>query len=620
MYSRIHGHGEYLSLQNAPVVQETLKPNIGTASDAQDIPTIVIEPPPANENLNESTLSSSRERGERVVRDAVEIPTIVVEPPPPIEIPEEIPNHETDEDVSVKPPLPGPPAIVISAAPPDVEPSATGKAVEASAPAIAPRITIEPPPAPDDPPAREERGRQLHVKPKRNQRRHSVHDVPRQPAAVPVPAVAAPAPLPRTPHPVALQPEDEKLIDKTPKGWRMRTRVVNPAQPDSTRSVDIVFVHLFSRPKSQKAGVQPISQPLTHQNTSERSLPELLPSLKRAKTLIDEPSNKKDKKKPLLPSFVPPPPAANEGAVPDGKKSRNANVHLGDRSTKGSKAQPIQRNTDPDWLTRTDMLPKHLPNGRIIKVAFDLNPALASPLNFVTAGTQLAEYLHEIQKDSPNIPTVFLGHSYGGVFLIQTLVDAARTDHTSQSLLNRTAGVFLLSCTNICSPALAKLVADHVCEKPSAKLFTEMAGGMPALNVLANTFKFTVFDRKPPKKEQTPSKNLEDAFRRGITPIRLGFPVVQFISRDEKPDSQKSRPGTTSEFLKLPNRTLLLDRSFHDALRFSGPDDPDFLRIIMLIQSGIRSHSFLHTVAFGNRQNLKRLMKDGFNVNIRDRW
>jgi hypothetical protein len=353
----------------------------------------------------------------------------------------------------------------------------------------------------------------------------------------------------------------------------------------------------------------------TYEGGPEKTVSPLIPSIQRART-AQVPDTRRSKSSPFAPAYD----TTKSTLLPTSTKdlpTRDGRLRKGSPE-RTQKRQSFQSGNRLNWLSSPDMLPKQFPRARVTTVGFDLGPASSAPLDFESASNQLLDYLEDIRKGKTQPPILLLGHSYGGIFIIQSLTKIAKQNSNAKSLLEKTAGVFLFSCTHLHSTRYNQLVANLVSEKPTAKAFASMAGGMPQLNKLAQTFKATIF--QPGNNQRPRSPNQTDEFPEPESDeIRLAFPIVQFVTSAEKPDAQKPKEANT-EFLKLPTRTITLEKDFANALVYSGPGDPDFLRIMLLMHSGLRAHQFLYTVANEGYREVQKMINDKYSVNIRDRW
>jgi hypothetical protein len=142
---------------------------------------------------------------------------------------------------------------------------------------------------------------------------------------------------------------------------------------------------------------------------------------------------------------------------------------------------------------------------------------------------------------------------------------------------------------------------------------------MPQLARLAQTFKTTIFQGRNTSKAKHPHLN-EGGSEPEFEDIKFAFPIVQFVTNAEKPDPQKLPKDPNTEFLKLPTRTITLEKDFSRALVFTGSADSDFLRLMLLMHSGLRTHQFLYTLVNDGYREVQNMIRDGYNVNIRGRW
>ncbi|KAF2274003.1 uncharacterized protein EI97DRAFT_142312 [Westerdykella ornata] len=184
-------------------------------------------------------------------------------------------------------------------------------------------------------------------------------------------------------------------------------------------------------------------------------------------------------------------------------------------------------------------------------------------------------------------------------------------------MYKHTAGIFLVSCSSLTSSHSTKLVANFLNEKPDARIFEEMAAGMPTLDTLSLRFRKKILERELKRKHLDCHQNhMEDPSNVDSTSVEVRFPVTQLVTRSE----QTLERACCTDFLKLQSPKIVLHREFQDAIRFSSPWDNDFLHMMLLMDASFRTRTFLHSVVTGKYKRTRRMIQGGFNVNVQDSW
>jgi hypothetical protein len=373
-------------------------------------------------------------------------------------------------------------------------------------------------------------------------------------------------------------------IETHPKGgWRMRSRCL-PSLGTGPQ-VDIVMVYLYNSAMVPKSGDPDADLNIFRHfivNESAPSSPKV--SIQRARTDL-------------------------------GKQPRQVFPNLfttaRDRAeTKKPEHQVV------NWLQDADMLRKQLPGSRIITVGFDIFPTLSTAPDLETAAHQLNTHLQALRKPEQT-PIMFLGHTLGGMIVLQALTLASLKSHFTENILSHTAGVFLFSCSTAIPEQRARLLANLYGAKPSDKIFADLTG-LPALEQISKIAKSSLFSSQPPNQDSLPigppCKN-----RSKLEPKRvaIGFPITQFFARD---DNQSPGGSSLSGFLGTPVRMVTMARDLALAMKFHGTHDTDFLRIKLLLHSTLQTSRILRAATIGNVEEMDGLLREGVNPNLRDRW
>ncbi|KAI8934165.1 hypothetical protein NX059_008918 [Plenodomus lindquistii] len=360
-------------------------------------------------------------------------------------------------------------------------------------------------------------------------------------------------------------------------GWRMRTRVSGPSK--GPVSVDIVLVHLYNSTKSRDQDNDlDVFQHFKATEVKDNAVP--THTVQRARTDL-------------------------------GRQSQKVN-----QDDLASREIPTDHQVQTvDWLQDHDMLRKHMPESRIILVGFDVVNNLSLVPDYETAAGQLLEYLQN-QREHHNTPIILTGHALAGLIVIQALALTSIKGSRAANVLAKTAGAFLFSCSISCPLGRARKLAEMYGAKSTDKLFSDQSGSssMDRLSQLAKKGLFSTLHRErdvyegPASKRSLPSSD---------TQIVIGYPLTQFYTKD---DDQRFDSLTLGTFLGTPVRTVTLNKRFDNALRFTGCEDPDFLRLMLLMNSCLHTFQLLHAAAVGDTRRLNEVLGAGANPNLRDRW
>jgi hypothetical protein len=88
-----------------------------------------------------------------------------------------------------------------------------------------------------------------------------------------------------------------------------------------------------------------------------------------------------------------------------------------------------------NWLKDHDMLPKSVPEARIMSVGFDLCGQVDKPIDVEAAAAQLCSHLASQRAHCPTRPIVFIGHAYGSIITERALFMGASEEGESKSIL-----------------------------------------------------------------------------------------------------------------------------------------------------------------------------------------
>jgi hypothetical protein len=408
-------------------------------------------------------------------------------------------------------------------------------------------------------------------------RRHSFSVAPeRQPIENPLPAHLPSISIHIT-RPLA-------PIDTHPKGgWRMRSRCL-PSLGTGPQ-VDIVMVYLYNSAMVTKSGDPDADMNnFRHVIISESAPPSPKVSIQRARTDL-------------------------------GKQPRQVFPNLFTTARDRAETKKPEHRV-VNWLQDADMLRKQLPGSRIITVGFDILPTLSTAPDFETAAHQLNAHLQALRKPE-QAPIVFLGHTLGGMIVLQALTLASMKSNSAENILSHVAGVFLFSCSIAIPEQRAQLLANLYGAKPSDKIFADLTG-VPAMDQLSKIAKSSLFSSQPRNQDTRPiGPPCKQRSKLDTKRVAIGFPITQFFARSE---NQGPAGGSLSGFLGTPVRTVTMARDLAHAMKFHGSHDTDFLRIILLVHSTLQASRILRAAVMGNVNEMGALLREGVNPNLRDRW
>lgn len=296
------------------------------------------------------------------------------------------------------------------------------------------------------------------------------------------------------------------------------------------------------------------------------------------------------------------------------------------------KSKPLSMPT-VNWLRDPTMLPKAIPEARIISVGFDIRDAFDAPIDLEAAAAQLSETLAEVRLNCSARPILFIGHGYGGIFIEQALVKGACGDETSKPILETTSGAFFFSCPVLGFDETRTLLAKLYEIPVDAPLFTSIVPSSAKLRKLTDEFNQKVMQEdahkrnEPADQAEAESHAHKDTAHCGRASRRTGFPIIQYISAEEYPSQRKAERAAENprldrpvDRLDDPDSILVLKRDFGSMVKFSAFEDREFQRLTELISWAVHTRQLLDA-ATGSQEDIESLLKNPWvNINLRDRW
>ena len=373
-------------------------------------------------------------------------------------------------------------------------------------------------------------------------------------------------------------------------GWRMRSRCSPLAGTEHT--VDIVIVYVYNSAVCDKARDRDADLDVFRyhpDSEATRSQSVSVMKFKRAQTDLGKQS------RPTLPNIF--------GPTSSPKKPQQWTDFTRDQT--GS----------VNWLQDHDMLRKHMPGSRIITVGFDIFPVLSSPPNYESAARQLIEHLQDC-REQVQVPIIFLGHTLGGMMIIQGLVLPPLKGFFTDEILACTAGVFLFSQFMASPESHARKMADLYDLKASDKIFSDPSEN-PTMERLSKSARRGLFSSHPRDRDLPKGPPRRKHSRAHIQRVAIGFPITHILAQD---DNQSTGSQTLSTFLGAPVRTVSIGKTFGNSMRFPSAEDADFLRIVLLMQSALNTCRLLYATAAREIGKVDSLIRAGINPNLRDRW
>ena len=417
------------------------------------------------------------------------------------------------------------------------------------------------------------------LRPKPRVRRHSISVVPEKQQVGKSNIVPSPT------EKITQSPPSWTSDDFNPKeGCRMKARC--SPNPGGGSAMDIVMVYLYSSALCEGSSDPDADLNLFRQEEKpdiKRSTVEATPeqTIRRAKTdLANAPRQ-------ILPLFT---------KVQDRIEARR------------SERRPAS------WLQDQDMLQKQFPGCRIILVGFEISSVLSNQSAFVSAAKQLNEYLQVLRNDQQP-PIALLGHSLGGMLILQALVSASPDTNSPNSILSQVAGVFLFSCCitspDRCARLLNEVSGVRVNEKALGDLFNS-----PAMKQLSKLAKSKLFIHQPHVRPVSESARHNNQCSRDVRKIAIGFPITQVFGRG---DEQGPNGDSLGGFLGTSIRTVTMCRDAAHALRFSTACDVDFVRVTVLLRSKFQTSRLLRAALTKDIKDVETLLRAGTTPNLRDR-
>ncbi|KAF2727552.1 hypothetical protein EJ04DRAFT_517173 [Polyplosphaeria fusca] len=438
--------------------------------------------------------------------------------------------------------------------------------------------------------------------------------------------------------------------------FSIHVRVLHPPEERTSHSVDIVVVYLFNGEKAQPD----LALFEAHQNVNaaEKALPSRPPRADGARELADKTTatkNDADLLTPtyLQPSFIPRDFAGNGStsrkSTTDTKSGTPIDVH-GTQKHVASEAAGLSMHQSSghagfsssskrlfpsiNWLKDPDMLPKAIPEARVISIGFNIHDALNAPVDIDATAAQLSENIAGVRSACPTRPILFLAHGFAGILVEQLLIKGASGDQTSESILETTSGLFLFSCPNFGEDKTRNCLATLYGISTVAPLFKSMQSNR--LRKLVDEFNEKVMPKNGPAKH-THTSEVQDAqtSHPELGPSeslsrRIGFTIFQYVSADEYSSQRKAERAAenpkldrTIDRLDDTDSVLVLKKGFDDMMKFQSTEDLDFRRLIDLMTWAVHTRLLLDA-ATGSQQDmesLESLLKEHrVNVDLRDRW
>jgi len=435
-----------------------------------------------------------------------------------------------------------------------------------------------------------------------------------------------------------------KSSSKTSK-LSIRRHILHPPEVKPSHSVDIVVVYLFNGAKEDSDLA--LFEVHEHVGQAEKES-----SSKREHVEVErEPKSESavDPGQPASPTkkdgnFLTPTSARDYFTTKDAARIGSATLSKitpkADPVSKGKVASPdILLKSKPlsmptvNWLRDPTMLPKAIPEARIISVGFDIRDAFDAPIDLEAAAAQLSETLAEVRLNCSARPILFIGHGYGGIFIEQALVKGACGDETSKPILETTSGAFFFSCPVLGFDETRTLLAKLYEIPVDAPLFTSIVPSSAKLRKLTDEFNQKVMQEdahkrnEPADQAEAESHAHKDTAHCGRASRRTGFPIIQYISAEEYPSQRKAERAAENprldrpvDRLDDPDSILVLKRDFGSMVKFSAFEDREFQRLTELISWAVHTRQLLDA-ATGSQEDIESLLKNPWvNINLRDRW
>ena len=272
-----------------------------------------------------------------------------------------------------------------------------------------------------------------------------------------------------------------------------------------------------------------------------------------------------------------------------------------DRPEKGTQDRDALKTESPEhrarekprpvsWLNHEDMLPKALPDARVLQFGYPIMSGQSDPnkrmKNLDLAADQLSSRLMEWRKDCPNRPILFIGHDFGLVVIERALIRLADTVAEKKDA----------------DAAREKNDADTVGEEKQADTVREKN---PEQSILESTAGIIFL--------ATPLKGSENSDY---------FTTRGDWFRPKSNISTASLHNTTSHLKKfkaaIEKRNIFLFR-LNSTGKFSAPDDSNYLRVLGLIRRFVNSHRILTAAANEADDEVSDLIEQGVDSGVRNR-
>jgi hypothetical protein len=369
------------------------------------------------------------------------------------------------------------------------------------------------------------------------------------------------------------------------------TQILHTPETQSWRWVDIVVVHLFS--KTRTGSALNLFEAQHNSPTTEN----------------DRANNRGQNEVEKEPEGISPEaePKSSTGATnPTGHHSQSASL----------------RTPSVNWLKDPEMLPKAIPDARIISIGYEIPQVPDSPpLDVDSAATELVKSLASIRSDCSRRPILFIGHGYGGIFIEEALIQGAWQDHPAKIILDTTAGMFLFSCPVYGSDRTRELLAKAYGMPATARIFEDMSSE-------SERFKQTAYMFNQKVMEEDNYMLLGWYGEIGPRPRRhKGFPIFQYVSAEERPSqgepqriTERPRLDRLLDPAYFSGSTIVLKQELGSLVKFLSFGDSEFQLVAKQILWAVRTHQLLDAAA-GAPEDMEALLLDpGVKVNLQDQW
>ncbi|ETS85342.1 hypothetical protein PFICI_03367 [Pestalotiopsis fici W106-1] len=253
-----------------------------------------------------------------------------------------------------------------------------------------------------------------------------------------------------------------------------------------------------------------------------------------------------------------------------------------------------------NWLTHSSMLPKAVPNARIMRFGYEsgwYGTAKDQPKQ--TYISDVAEMLLkqlELHRRDTTRPIIFIAHSYGGLVLMQALRSSFENSNKWSNFFRRTAGLIFFGTPfrgrrGLSLDQIVKAVAQY---NPDFEIYPETM----ALSVEANPYLQHIVDRYTET-------------RRGQHPI----PLWCFYETKPSPISKTLRNNDLKDGYLVPKESACLDiskgierhpleRHHYNLQQFPGPSDPGYQAVEDAIVRLVKdAKKYLRESSVGSKQS-----------------